>query len=55
MGSFGPNFGNNFAAISTSALVIFIPTKRITADLCVNTNVKENLCVTNGVKEDLCN
>jgi len=55
MGSFGPNFGINFAGIAISEPVVFIPTKKITADLCANTNVAENLCVTDGIKEDLCN
>jgi len=54
MGSFGPNYGNNFAGIAVSAAVVFIPTKKVTADLCANTSVKENLCVTDGIKEDLC-
>lgn len=51
MGSFGLNFGNNFAGIT---VVPPIPTKKVTADLCANTNVTENLCVTDGIKEDLC-
>lgn len=54
MGSFGPNYGPNFAGIAVSAPTVFIPTKKVTADLCANTSVKENLCVTDGIKEDLC-
>ncbi len=55
MGSFGANFGLNFAGIAISEPVVFIPTKKITADLCANTNVAENLCVTDSIKEELCN
>ena len=54
MGSFGPNYGPNFAGIAVSAPTVFIPTKKVTADLCANTSFKENLCVTDGIKEDLC-
>lgn len=52
MGSFGPNFGINFAAISTSISVIIIPTKKLTAKLCARTNVTEKLCSTTA-KENL--
>ena len=51
MGSFGPNFGINFAAISTSISVIIIPTKKLTAKLCARTNITEKLCSTT-VKEN---
>lgn len=54
MGAYGPNYGPNFNGIAVSVPVVFIPTKKVTADLCANTNVKENLCVTDGVTEDLC-
>ena len=54
MGSFGGNFGANFAVFATIPIII-ITTKKITADLCAITNVAENLCVTNSIKEDLCN
>lgn len=54
MGSFGGNFGPNFAAFATIPIII-IPTKKITADLCANTNIREDLCVTDSIKEDLCN
>jgi len=52
MGSFGPNFGINFAAISTSTPVIIFPTKKLTAKLCARTNVTEKLCSTTA-KENL--
>ncbi len=52
MGAFGPNFGPNFAGIADS--IPPVPTKKVTADLCVITNVKENLCVTDSIKKDLC-
>jgi len=55
MGSFGANFGNNFAGSAIAIPLVVFPTKIITADLCVNTNVTENLCVTDSIKEDLCN
>ena len=53
MGSFGPNFGINFAAIAISELVTVIPTKKLTAKLCVRTNITEKLCSTTA-KENLC-
>jgi len=46
MGSFGPNFGINFAAIITSISVVVIPTKKLTAKLCVTNNITEKLCST---------
>ena len=55
MGAFGPNYGPNFNGIVVSTPTVFIPTKKVTADLCANTSVKENLCVTDSIKADLCN
>ena len=49
MGAFGSNYGGNYG-IST----IIIPTKTVTASLCVTTNVKSNQCITTGIKAELC-
>ena len=54
MGAYGPNYGPNFNGIAVSAPVVFIPTKKVTADLCVKTNVTEDLCSTESVTEELC-
>lgn len=54
MGAYGPNYGPNFNGIAVSAPLVIFPTKKVTADLCAQTSVKENLCVTDGIKEDLC-
>jgi len=53
MGSFGANFGANFAGFAPT--IVSATTKKITADLCANTNVAENLCVTDSITEELCN
>lgn len=51
MGSFGANFGLNFASGEAG---IPDPTKLVTTNLCVNTKTKADLCVTNSISEDLC-
>lgn len=53
MGSFGGNFGSNFAGV---AVVQTIPPaiKTVTAELCVNNSIKTDLCINQFVKEELC-
>lgn len=51
MGGFGPNFGTNFAG---AAVAVTQPTKTVTANLCVTTDIKNNLCIHESTKTDLC-
>ncbi len=51
MGSFGANFGSNFAM---GDFVIPTTTKLVTTNLCINTKTKSDLCVTDSITEDLC-
>lgn len=45
MGSFGPNFANNFAGIAISLPIVLIPTSNVTENLCNNIKIKKDLNV----------